>query len=135
MRNEHTCLCQTLQFGLGNAEFAEHRIVVLTLESRCSDRRQLIAREMPRPARQTIFATVTIRHMLNCTPVFAPLRFDKILGRADLAHRDLGFIELGIERRHVGERQHPRLDDLMQRTEIQTAARGRREPRIVHQID
>src|SRR6266446_5101204 len=62
-----------------------------------------------------VFAAAPIGDELDRTPILAPIRLRQFLDRADFAHRDLGLVELCIERRHVRECQHPGLDDLMQR--------------------
>src|SRR5216683_833907 len=134
MRDEHARLRQPLQLGFADAEFAENRDIMFALKCRRSDRRQLICGKPPWPARQPILSAASIRHELHSAPVVAPLGRGQLLDRADFAHCDLGLIELGIERRHIGECQHPRLNDLVECAEIQPPRGRTGKPRVIQQI-
>src|SRR5881394_3961798 len=103
---------------------------MLALNGGCANWCQLFSRKMPRPARQPIFAAAAVRDALDGAPVIAPFRCRELLDRTYLTHGDFGFVELGVEGRHIRKGQDPGLDDLMQRAEIQATRGSAGEPRI-----
>ena len=65
VRDQCASLGKPLQLRLAQAEFAEHLAVVLSLESRRADRRQLIPRKVPGAAGQ--FVSPPLRSGTNWT--------------------------------------------------------------------
>src|SRR6266568_8918256 len=114
--------------GGGEPELGENTGVVLTLPGR-----QLalvshnLVREVPWSARDLYLASRPVGHRAYRPPLACPIAVCELPEGADLSGRDLGLVQLRVERVHVGECPDPLLDDAVQCRQVAQAQFRRQE--------
>src|SRR5271155_2633869 len=111
----------TADLFVAETQLGKDGAVVLTLIGGLAEWRKPFALEMPRAAWQPVGAAVAVGDLLDRIPIFSPLHFGELLQRAHLAKRDLGLVQLCIERANIGKGQDPVLPDAVQFREIRAA--------------
>src|SRR5262249_47743668 len=70
--DKDTCIRQSSQLIIADAEFAKHLDVVFALERRRPRRRELLTGKTPRTTRKAILAAASVRYALDSAPIVAP---------------------------------------------------------------